>query len=57
MRDKLSATKDFIERRKVGIAVVSTATIMAVLNRAVLKNHDDFLKEKGLYDEFYTREA
>lgn len=48
--------KAFVQKHKVAIAVVTTATTMAVLNRMALKQHNDFLKEKGLYEEFYTPE-
>lgn len=36
------------------VAVVSTT--IAVIQNAGLRQHDDFLKEHGLYEEFYTPE-
>ena len=48
--------KEFVGRHKVAIAVIGTAGICLKLNRFALKGHDDFLKEKGLFDEFYTPE-
>jgi hypothetical protein len=56
MRKKARAVKQFIEKHKVAIAVVSTAGSCLYLNRLALKQHDEFLKEKGLYDEFYYSE-
>lgn len=49
-------TKKFVSKHRVSIAVVSTATACLALNRYALKEHDAFLKEKGLYEEFYTPE-
>lgn len=36
-----------------GTALVITTTAVA-LQRVGLRQHDDFLKERGLYDEFYV---
>lgn len=44
----------FVEDHKVGIAVVSTIIVMGKLNKIALRDHDNFLRDKGLYDEFYT---
>lgn len=52
--EKTNPIKSFIERHKVGLAVTGTAIIAVVVNRAALRQHDEFLKEKDLYDEFYT---
>lgn len=46
----------FVRRHKTAIAVTATATICLALNRIALKQHDEFLKEHDLYDEFYTPE-
>lgn len=58
MKDQIIKTKNravkFAEDHKVGIAVTATAAVCVALNRLALKDHDNFLKEKGLYDEFYT---
>lgn len=54
MKDKLNSVKKFVEQHKVTIAVVATASTGLYLNRIALKQHNDFLKEKGLYEEFYT---
>lgn len=44
----------FVKKHRVAITVVVTSTCWIAINRAALKQHNDFLKEKGLYDEFYT---
>lgn len=46
--------KNFVRRHKTAIAVTTTAALCLVLNRMALASHDEFLKEKGLYDEYYT---
>jgi hypothetical protein len=56
MRNKIRNFKKFVEKHKVAIAVVSTAGTCLYLNRIALKQHDDFLKEKDLYNEFYFPE-
>lgn len=48
--------QSFVGRHKVAIAVIATSACWIALNRLSLKGHNDFLKEKGLYDEFYTPE-
>uniref|UniRef100_A0A8F3IMG2 Uncharacterized protein n=1 Tax=Streptomyces phage TaidaOne TaxID=2836025 RepID=A0A8F3IMG2_9CAUD len=54
----LTSAKDKIVENKTKILAVTTvaATGAAVLLKIGLKQHDEFLKEKGLYDEFYTPE-
>lgn len=51
---RFSRIKNFIDRNSTTIAVATTATLCLVANRIALKQHDEFLKEKGLYDEYYT---
>ena len=46
--------RNFIEKHKVAIAVVTTAAAGVVVNRMVLKQHDEFLREHDLYDAYYT---
>ena len=53
---KSNRVKTFVRKHKVAIAVVTTSTFWIVMNRLALKQHDDFLKDKGLYEEFYTPE-
>ncbi len=48
-----NSSKKFVNDHKVGIAITVTAVSCLILNRFALRGHDDFLKAKGLYDEFY----
>lgn len=50
----LARSKKFVSDHRVGIAIVITAACGVALNRSALRSHDNFLKEKGLYDEFYA---
>lgn len=58
MNDTATATpvRNFVRKHKVAIAVTATVLVMGGINRLALKQHDEFLKEKNLYDEFYTLE-
>lgn len=57
LKQKARSTKNFVKKHRVAIAVTATVTTMVALNRKALQQHDEFLKEKGLYEEFYTPEA
>ena len=57
MNAKLIATKNELKRHKVVIAVTATAAICFAINRMAIKQHNEFLKEHDLYEEFYTPEA
>lgn len=54
MKDKLAAAKNFVADHKTALAVTATAAICIAINRMVLKQHDDFLREHDLYDAFHT---
>jgi len=56
MKNKIAAAKKFIADHKVAIAITGTAASCLYLNRVALRQHDDFLKEHDLYDEFYNAE-
>ena len=56
MRNKLKSAKEFVLRHRVAIAVTGTAATGLYLNQLAMKQHNEFLKEKGLYEEFYTPE-
>lgn len=58
IKEKLNSTKNFVEQHKTKILVTTTvvSTTAAVIMRFGLMRHDNFLKEKNLYDEFYTPE-
>jgi hypothetical protein len=47
---------NFVSRHKVAIAVTATASACLAIHRVSLRQHDEFLKEKGLLEEFYTPE-
>ena len=49
--------KNFIVEHKVALLAVGLVgmTGVALMLRGGLKQHDDFLRVKGLYEEFYTQ--
>lgn len=49
-------TKKFVARHKTALAVTATAAIAVVVHTKVVGQHNDFLKEHGLYETFYTPE-
>jgi hypothetical protein len=53
MEQRFAQAKEFVKKHRVAVAIVSTASVCLTLNRYALKQHDDFLKEKGLYNEYY----
>lgn len=55
LKNKLSSAKNTVARNKTKILVTTTvvATGAAALMRIGIKQHNEFLKEKGLYEEFY----
>lgn len=57
MNKPLASAKNFVVKHKVAIAVVTTASICLVINRMALSQHDEFLRENGLFDKFYTPDA
>jgi hypothetical protein len=48
------ATKNFVVRHKTTVAVATTVAVMTVINKKALNQHDEFLKDHDLYDEFYN---
>ena len=54
MNKTLATAKKFVADHKVAIAVTVTTAACLTLNRIALKQHNDFLKENGLYDAFYA---
>lgn len=49
-----ASSKKFVAKHRVAIAVAATTVVLAKVNRMALKQHDDFLREHGLYDEYYN---
>lgn len=53
----VSAKKKIVQNKTKIIGTIAVvATTAAVVQRIGLKQHNDFLKEKGLYDEYWTHE-
>jgi hypothetical protein len=50
------STKNFVVRHKTAVAVATTVLVLQACNRKALDQHDQFLKEHDLYNEFYTPE-
>ena len=57
MKNKLTSTKNFVKKHRVAIAVTGTAATCLYLNYRAMEMHNEFLKEHGLYDQFYTPEV
>jgi hypothetical protein len=57
IKEKLDSTKKFVQQHQTKILATTAAvtTTVAVLQRIGLKQHNDFLKEKGLHEEFYSQ--
>ncbi len=53
---RISRVKQFVEKHKVAITVVATSTVWFALQRHAVRQHDEFLRERGLLDEYYTPE-
>jgi hypothetical protein len=56
MKTKLVAVKDAVQARQtkiLTIALVATSAVAVVQNRGIA-NLNDFLREEGLFDKFYT---
>jgi hypothetical protein len=58
MNKKLASVKNAVVANKTRILVTATviATAVAAIEVRAIKQHNDFLKEKGLYEEYYTVE-
>lgn len=56
MKTKLATAKKFVLDRqtKILVTTVVVTTTAAVLMKTGLTQHDNFLKENGLYDAFYA---
>lgn len=52
----VAAVKNFAKRneRRILITAVVVSTTAAVLMRKGIAQHNEFLREHGLYDQFYT---
>jgi len=56
MNKKIKTTKNWIVEHKTVLLVTAlcVTTVVAVLERHGINQHNDFLKEHDLYEEFYT---
>ena len=53
---RTSRVKQFVAKHKVAITVVATSAVWIVLQRRAVREHEEFLAERGLLDEYYTPE-
>lgn len=51
-----TSTKNFVVKHKTALTVAATTTVCFVVHRVAINQHNDFLKEHGLYEQFYTPE-
>lgn len=54
IKKAVASSKKFVADHKVAIAVTVTAVTCLAINRAALRQHNDFLKEHDLYDSYYA---
>lgn len=54
LKKKTTSTVNFVKKHRVALAVTGTATACLLLHKSALRDHDEFLAEKGLLDEFYA---
>jgi hypothetical protein len=52
-----SSTKNFVLFHKGTIALSAAVIALVHMNKVALKEHDTFLTEKGLYEEFHAPQA
>lgn len=52
-----TSTKKFVQKHRVAIAIVGTATACAALQIRNAKILNEFLKEHDLYEEYYEFET
>jgi hypothetical protein len=59
MKQQIESAKNFVKRNQTKILITTTvvATSAAMLMKASLNAHDQFLKDNGLYDTYYTPDA
>lgn len=55
MKNIYRPTQSFVRKHKTAIAVTATVIVCAVISKKGMQQHDDFLKEHGLYEEFYAQ--
>lgn len=55
-KNKTRAVKNFVVDHKTGLLVGALAvmTVVAAIQRSGIKDHNEFLKAKGLLEEYYA---
>lgn len=60
MKNPIESTKKFVSKHRVGIAIAVTAVVTTAVafkaTRAGVADFQNFLTEKGLFDEYYNSE-
>lgn len=56
LNKQIATAKGFVKKNQTKILITTTvvATSAALLLKAGLNNHDEFLRDHDLYDEYYT---
>lgn len=57
MNKTLATTKNFVARHKTAVTVAVTAITVTAIHQVGLKQHNEFLKEHGLFDLYYHPEG
>ena len=56
MNKTLASAQAFVDRHKVAIIVGTVGLTAILLQQRAIKQHNDYLKEHGLYEEYYALE-
>jgi hypothetical protein len=56
VKTKAVATKNFVKKHRVAIAVAATSTVWFALQVRTASEFNEFLKEHDLFDEYYAEE-
>lgn len=54
IKKAVRSTKKVVYEHRIAIAVAITAALCLKVNQIALSQHNDFLREHDLYEEFYT---
>lgn len=57
VKQSVKSTTNFVRRHRVALAVVATTTVCVAVNRQAVMQYEQFLRDHGLYDEFYALAA
>lgn len=53
-RKAASAVTGFVYRHRVGLTFIATVATLSVMSDRAIRDHDNYLKSKGLYNEYHT---